>query len=188
MPQSNSDDDEAKHKDQAALEPTNVGHHTDEELQQELEDILPEDASEETREKVTRFLARHVSGPIPSGSEMEQYKHVDPDLPRQIFDMAKAEQDHRHEMEKVRQERSFSVYDETRKDKRASVTRGQWLGFAICLVVLGLAVLMAILGYAALAAIIATVDVVGLAAVFVNSTVSARKLARESDDKSDESD
>ena len=186
MPQNDAEESDADETQAHELESQDHSTHTDEEIQQELAEILPEDT--ETRERVSRLIARHTSGPIPSGSEMHEYALVDPELPRLIFDMAKAEQDHRHGLETSRQTSSFQIYNKTREDKRATAARGQWLGFIVCIVVLGLSALMAVLGQATLAVILAGVDVVGLAAVFVNSSISARASRKELDSSDEDED
>lgn len=146
------------------------------EILQDIDKSLSEDMSQEDRQIVEQYVARHTSGPLPSGAEMREYQLVDPELPRLIFDMAETEQKHRHRLEMNEQQKSYEAIYKNQEDGRQTAKRGQLLGFGIAVIVLGLAALMAVLGFPTLAVILAGVDVVGLAAVFVSSYKMTKRL------------
>lgn len=146
----------------------------EDDLLDQLDSSLSENFSQEDRQVVARFIAQRTSGPLPSASEMREYKNVDPELPRLIFDMAKDEQQHRHTMEAREQEKTYDAVYKNQEDRRNAVSQGQIFGFVIAVVVLGLAAFMAWLGHEAFALVLAGIDVVGLAAVFVTSSRAAR--------------
>ena len=70
-----------------------------EEVSPILRPMLEKLSGEEARVLVTIVKAASYSGPIPSAEQLEQYKQIDPDLPRMIWKSSQAEQQHRHTME-----------------------------------------------------------------------------------------
>ncbi|BCT76941.1 hypothetical protein SCMU_27830 [Sinomonas cyclohexanicum] len=106
-------------------------------------------------QQIFAYEYRH-SGPLPSAADLAAYKAIDPELPREILEMAKREQSHRHQMDR----------DELREG--VSVTkRGQSLGFWIAVVVMAVAVVLGLAGQPWVAGLLGTVDLVALVTVFV---------------------
>lgn len=124
------------------------------------------------------------SGPLPDAAELARYREVDESFPREILAMAKAEQAHRHEMNRA----EMQVVKEDLQGRMQTARTGQWLGFGIAALVLVLSGIMALTGHEVLASILAGVDVIGLAAVFVGTKIVQRSTqdAREADDAADE--
>lgn len=124
------------------------------------------------------------SGPLPDAQELARYREVDEDFPREILEMAKAEQAHRHEMNRA----EMQLVKEDLQGRLKTARTGQWLGFGIAALVLVLSGIMALTGHEVLASILAGVDVIGLAAVFVGTKIVQRATpdAREADDTEEE--
>ena len=77
--------------------------------------------------------------------------------------MVEKQSDHRMKLENTALQSDNSI-----------TTRGQWFGLIVVLAVLGLAGYMAYLGATTAAAAVVAIDVVGLAAVFVYSSLNRR--------------
>ena len=79
-------------------------------------------------EKFERFIeltiSKQFSGPLPPPDVLREYGDVISDLPDVLVEMARKEQNHRHEMDRLFMRR-FS--------------RGQWMGFTLGLLVIALA-------------------------------------------------
>lgn len=121
------------------------------------------------------LLHRSHSGPLPSPESLQGYKDVDPSLVPTILDMAQREQSHRHPID----DHIIELERQEQTARRHAISRGQWLGFGIAVLVLGLAGLMAVLGYEQIALALAAVNIAALAAVFVSSGVRERNRRSE---------
>ena len=92
--------------------------------------------------------------------------------------MAKAEQAHRHEMNRA----EMQLVKEEISGRVKTARTGQWLGFGIAALVLVVSGLMALTGHEVLAGILAGVDVIGLAAVFVGTRIVQRSSPENKDE------
>ncbi|RMH63838.1 MAG: DUF2335 domain-containing protein [Bacteroidetes bacterium] len=72
-------------------------------------------------------ISKQFSGPLPPPDTLREYGDVIPGLPDVLVEMARKEQNHRHEMERLFMRR-FS--------------RGQWMGFTLGLLVIALAAVL----------------------------------------------
>lgn len=116
---------------------------------------------------------------MPDAAELARYKEVDEYFPREILEMAKAEQAHRHEMNRA----EIQLVKEDMNGRLQTARSGQRYGFGVAALVLCLSGVMALTGHEILASILAGVDVIGLAAVFVGTKIMQRATpdAREED-------
>lgn len=138
-----------------------------------LEGTLNDDLSSTTIESeptlnngsVLGLYAKRHKGPLPDAETLAAYKLVDPELPREVLEMAKREQSHRHEITR----QSVDIERSEVAGRIAAVKRGQWAGFAICALIIVLSGVMTLVGYPAIGAALAGINVVGLAWVFVRS-------------------
>lgn len=147
----------------------------------EFEDDAVEGTIQDTVHPHAHAAIRRIetrSGPLPDAEELARYREIDESLPREILEMAKAEQAHRHEINRS----EMQLVKDEMSGRFRQVRTGQWLGFGIAGLVLALAAVMALTGHEVLAGIMAGVDVIGLAAVFVGT----KMVQRSSPDKDEE--
>lgn len=118
--------------------------------QQILSELMPQAKNN----LVLQMAMRHeqFSGPLPHPDQLNKF---DPETRKAIVSMAQKEQAHTHEMQQKGLEGAI------KKDRR-----GQWLGFTIAVSGLAAAAYVAQVSPAA-AGLIATIDLVGMVAVFV---------------------
>ena len=109
------------------------------------------------------------AAPLPPPSLLVEYDRVVQNGAERILSMAEKQSNHRMRMEATEVSSEHTL-----------AQRGQWIGMAVVLAVLMLAGYLAYLGATAAAAVVASIDVVGLAAVFVYGSVRKRS-AREID-------
>jgi len=100
-----------------------------------------------------------TSGPLPPPEILEQYGAVKSD----IVAMARAEQQHRHAMEKAKSDRDTTLLE----GLVAAGQRGQYLAGVIAVSGLGAAATLGIFGHPISAAIVGTVDLVMLVGLFL---------------------
>lgn len=116
------------------------------------------------------------SGPMPSPQTLAEYDQVVPGLAREIVDMAKAEQMHRHSME-----------DLVVRGEHDASRRGQKFGLAALVLLLLIAGYMVFEGSAEAAAWLLSATVVGVVGVFVTGRIVEQR-AFEKPDEGDEQD
>ncbi|MCD2193154.1 DUF2335 domain-containing protein [Actinomycetospora endophytica] len=94
-------------------------------------------------------------GPLPSARTLHEYSQVMPDLPERVVRMAELEQAHRHRVD-------LEPYKLART--------GQWLAFAVVIVVFAFCGFLVLNDEVVTAGIIAALDLVGLATIFIVGT------------------
>lgn len=115
-------------------------------------------------------------GPMPSPETLAEYDQVVPGLAREIVDMAKDEQKHRHAMETV------LVHGD-----RDAVVRGQRFGLAALVLLLAMAGYMVYKGSPGPAAWLLSATVVGVVGVFVTGRIlESRQTAPDPETGPDE--
>lgn len=116
---------------------------------------------------VSAAYTEYTSGPLPSALELERYKQIDSNLPREIVDMAVREQQHRHSLES--QEATFRETAITaEQNNRFKVTRtGQNFGLVAVLAVVGCALVALHNGYPEAAALITGLNLAAVISAFV---------------------
>ena len=115
----------------------------------------PDELLEENSES-GGLLAVQFSGPIPPPSVLRGYEEVCPGAAQDIINMAKKEQDHRHDRERGGQEAAI-----------ADTKRGQWLGLGIAVIVMLIAAAVTVFGQPLVGGLLGTLDLVALVTVFV---------------------
>lgn len=95
-------------------------------------------------------------GPLPPPSMLREYNEIVDNGAERIMVRSEKEQAHRHSMQ------SKTVTGNIDKDKR-----GQWMAFIITMVILAIATLFAWKGNTVFAGALITVDLIGLASVFI---------------------
>ncbi|EHJ4142253.1 DUF2335 domain-containing protein [Escherichia fergusonii] len=96
------------------------------------------------------------SGPLPPPSMLREYNEIVDNGAERIMVRSEKEQAHRHSMEYMAM--SGAIY----KDKR-----GQWMAFTVTIIILAIATLFAWNGDTVFAGTLITVDLIGLASVFI---------------------
>jgi uncharacterized membrane protein len=119
----------------------------------------PQQLPQWQQDPLIRVVQSH-SGPMPPPSVLAQYDQVVPGLARDIVEMAKAEQAHRHSLEDV------VVHGD-----RDATRRGQHYGLIALVLMLAIAAYMVSKGYAEPAAWLLGTTVVGVVGVFVTGRV-----------------
>lgn len=109
-------------------------------------------------------------GPMPSPKTLAEYDQVVPGLAREIVDMAKAEQSHRHSME-----------DMVVRGDRDATSRGQKYGLAALVLLLLIGIYMVHEDQAQAAAWLLGTTVVGVVGVFVTGRI-VENLRKPGDD------
>lgn len=140
---------------------------------------LPQGPDTRIASEVRTVIARkqRFKGPLPPPGLLREYQAIDSGLPREILDLTKREQAHRHKMETG----VLDLENREFESKSKQVSRGQWLGFSVLIVVLAVAVLFAMLGFQAIAAIVAGFDVVALVGLFVTGQRAAKEKSQRFD-------
>ncbi|GGB95797.1 membrane protein [Dickeya fangzhongdai] len=95
-------------------------------------------------------------GPLPPPEMLREYNDIVPDGAERIMAKSEREQAHRHRITEK------SLDGEMSRDKR-----GQWMAFAITMTILVIATLFAWKGEMVFAGTLITLDLIGLASVFV---------------------
>ncbi|EBG2415162.1 DUF2335 domain-containing protein [Salmonella enterica] len=100
-------------------------------------------------------------GPLPPPSMLREYNDIVAGAAERIMVRSEKEQAHRHEMQ------NKTVTGTINKDKR-----GQWMAYSITLLILLIATIFAWRGNTVFAGTLITVDLIGLASVFIMGRVS----------------
>ncbi|MDP8929869.1 MAG: DUF2335 domain-containing protein [Actinomycetota bacterium] len=100
--------------------------------------------------------AESYTGPLPHPSILQRFEEVLPGSAERIFQMAEEQAQHRQDLERVVVQGG---------SRRANL--GLWLGFLISVAVLGMSGALIFAGHDVAGATLGSVDIVGLAAVFV---------------------
>ena len=98
----------------------------------------------------------YFRGPLPPPSMLREYNDIVAGAAERIMARSEKEQAHRHEMQ------NKTVTGTISKDKR-----GQWMAYSITLLILLIATVFAWRGNTVFAGTLITVDLIGLASVFV---------------------
>lgn len=133
----------------------------DEQFEQLLERNLPR-----FMERITAEYSQSVSlyrGPLPSASELEKLKAIDPTFPEQLLTMAKAEQEHAHAMERL----VIDTNAQTIRENQRLFARGQAYGFAIGTITVIAGVVTALYGEPLAGSFIGTGGVAALVIAFI---------------------
>ncbi|MCC8375777.1 DUF2335 domain-containing protein [Photorhabdus bodei] len=105
---------------------------------------------------VVQHKVSHFQGPLPPPSMFREYENILPGTAERLLSLSEKEQAFRHDT------KSKAIQGVINKDKR-----GQWMGFTISVMILVIATIFAALGNTWFAGTLITLDLVGLAAVFV---------------------
>lgn len=113
-------------------------------------------------------------GPLPPPSMLREYNEIVVNGAERIMARSEKEQAHRHEMQRK------TVTGAIEKDKR-----GQWMAFAITVFILLIATVFAWRGNTVFAGTLITVDLIGLASVFIMGRTgnSKRPLSKSNDEE-----
>lgn len=122
----------------------------------------------------TAFSASHYSGPLPPPDQLKAYESVLPGAADRIIRMAENQAEHRQSIEKI-----------AVKGGNSRSWWGLFLGFSIAVIALGASALLVLKGHSAAGITIASIDIVGLAAVFVYGKADQRRerIQKESQTK-----
>ena len=145
----------------------------DEMPQNELNDVLVS-LPDNQRQIITRsIMAAHAesfSGPLPHPDILAKYEKAMPGAAERIFKITETEQAHRIE------------YDNRRLDGEISQsTRGQWMGFSLCIIFGLISFGLGYLGHTTLAGIIGGGTIISLAIVFVLNREPKQKKESKTD-------
>ena len=113
-------------------------------------------------------------GPLPLPSMLREYNEIVDNGAERIMVRSEKEQAHRHSMQ------SKTVTGNIDKDRR-----GQWMAFIITMAILGIATLFAWKGNTVFAGTLITVDLIGLASVFIigrNDRPRTKKTSNQEED------
>lgn len=114
------------------------------------------------RPQVMAMVSRSAfRGPLPPPSMLREYNDIVPGAAERILERSEKEQAHRHRVTEK------SVDGAIGKDRR-----GQWMAFAITILILVIAVVFALRGETWFAGTLITVDLIGLASVFAIGRIS----------------
>ncbi len=117
--------------------------------------------------------AQAFAGPLPPPEVIAAFAKHYPEAPEYIFDYARKEQQHRHQIES---ELNKAIIEDRRQDRRAEA-KGQWFALVIVLAALSATIALAALGAIWPAAVVGGATIVSLAIVFLNNQ-AGRHLAR----------
>jgi uncharacterized membrane protein len=132
----------------------------------ELSRFLDTDSSDEL-DSLARNGIRRRTSPLPSASELAEYKQIGADLPNRIFTMAEEEQRHR-----------FKMQEQELKQPYVLARRGQLFGLLSLAFLVSLAVYLAYLHQPGWAVSLGSLDFVAIVAVFVGAGASRRAILR----------
>ncbi len=114
------------------------------------------------RPQVMAMVSRSAfRGPLPPPAMLREYNDIVPGAAERILERSEKEQAHRHRVTEK------SVDGAIGKDRR-----GQWMAFAITILILVIAVVFALRGEMWFAGTLITVDLIGLASVFAIGRIS----------------
>ena len=119
---------------------------------------IPEPVAPDKKASSVSVTTAAWSGPLPPPGALREFELIKPGLAERIVALTEREADHRHKM-------ANKVLDheiQTEKDAHSIVSKGQWMGFSICILISAVAIAAVIQGQtlAAVGAII-----LGLAAL-----------------------
>jgi uncharacterized membrane protein len=120
-----------------------------------------------TQAQITTSVS--FSGPLPHPEFLARYNDVVPNGAERIMKMAEDQQGHRMSIEKT-------VIEGNVKSER----RGQWMGLTVSVLVLCFGSFLAYSGHQITGGVFVTVDIIGLASVFViGKRAQSQELARK---------
>lgn len=122
------------------------------ELASALQSVVEREKIPAVTKRLTAVVTRVFEGPIPPAEFVEDWQRLYPDAPREIFQMAVREQEHRHA--------------ESRRDFWYGMC-GQLSGLLFVVAVLGCATWLAINGHDWVAGTIATPSIIGVVVHFI---------------------
>ncbi|HGW2956440.1 TPA: DUF2335 domain-containing protein [Raoultella ornithinolytica] len=125
------------------------------------------------RPQIRAIVSRTVfSGPIPPPSMLREYNEIVRDGAERIMARSEKEQAHRHDMQ------SKSILGNISKDKR-----GQWMAFTITIAILIIATIFAWKGNTVFAGTLITIDLIGLASVFIMGRTTTKPQSKQKSDE-----
>ncbi|MHB2093339.1 DUF2335 domain-containing protein [Pantoea dispersa] len=115
--------------------------------------------------EIMEMVVQHAfQGPVPPPGMLAQYNEIVPGLANRLVELTEKEQAHRHRW-----------MDGNLKLKSGTVSRGQWMAFTLSLLILLMAFFFADKGNTTFAGLLVTVDLIGLASVFIAGRVEKHK-------------
>ncbi|UXE39494.1 DUF2335 domain-containing protein [Raoultella ornithinolytica] len=111
-------------------------------------------------------------GPIPPPAMLREYNEIVKDGAEQIMTRSEKEQAHRHGLQ------NKTVTGNIDKDKR-----GQWMAFIITVLILVIATIFAWKGNTVFAGTLITIDLIGLASVFIMGRTSSPQRKPKNDEE-----
>ncbi|EFC9335580.1 TPA: DUF2335 domain-containing protein [Escherichia coli] len=117
----------------------------------------------------------YFRGPLPPPSMLREYDDIVEGAAERIMARSEKEQAHRHEMQKT------TVTGTIKKDRR-----GQWMAYSITLLILLIATVFAWKGNTVFAGTLITVDLIGLASVFIMGRASGLSRQMPTPDTNEE--
>lgn len=109
------------------------------------------------------FSAISWNAPLPHPSVMRDFADIDPTFPDRIVSMTEQEALRRHDLEKEH----LRLVGVDADKMRAERSRGQWMGFILCLVLVLIGAIAAFSGHEAVASVIFSTTVIAVVTVFV---------------------
>jgi uncharacterized membrane protein len=114
--------------------------------------------------EIMELVVQHAfQGPIPPPAMLAQYNEVVPGLANRLVVLTEKEQAHRHKW-----------MDGNLALKSGTVKRGQWMAFILAIIILFMAFFFANKGDTTFAGILVTLDLVGLASIFIAGRVGKK--------------
>lgn len=121
--------------------------------------------------EIMEMVVQHAfQGPVPPPGMLAEYNKVVPGLANRLVELTEKEQAHRH-----------GWMDGNLKLKSGMVSRGQWMAFTLSILILLMAFFFGVKGNTTFAGLLVTIDLIGLASVFVAGRGGTKKSS--SDDK-----
>lgn len=123
--------------------------------------------SPENHEKLELMLGRFYSGPLPHPAILKQFEEFIPGSADRILKIFEEQTTHRQYLEKSREEHNQILEKSNLDNTHKQISKGQFLGFFICLAALISGTICALSGAEIPGSLFGTAGVAGLAAVFI---------------------
>ncbi len=133
----------------------------------EIGSALNNISEDQKNELVYNFLAHSYSGPLPHPAILKQFEDCIPGSGERILKIFEDQATHRQSLEKSREEHNQFIEKRHLENSHNQITKGQLLGFFICLVALISGTICSLFGAIVPGSLFGTAGVAGLGAVFV---------------------
>lgn len=123
------------------------------------------------------------SGPLPTPETLEAFDRVLPGLAREIVDRSELEMRHRHKLDSA----ALSARVEDQRAARTERARGQYMAFAIVIIMVAGGISLTVIGHAVVGAGMMGTTLIGLVSVFITGKLVSVN-GRSSEDAKQEAD